>query len=196
MIGVTTRYFNESSTLVSGIDFNYFQEFNFFDSSTFTIDLKGTKLDEFLTPESLDSTVMINRVGRFNFDNNTFSLPKFRINNQLVWSNNDSRAGVITRFIDSYENLRSIPNSAQALGYTNKVDAFLVHDLFLEYPLDNFFRAFKTNTDFSLQTTFSITNIFDEGPPLLYDAPDFSFDTRVHDPRGRMISIQFSLLRN
>ena len=196
LIGVTTRYFNESSTLVSGIDFNYFQEFNFFDSSTFTIDLKGTKLDEFLTPESFDSTVMINRVGRFNFDNNTFSLPKFRINNQLVWSKNDSRAGVITRFIDSYENLRSIPNSAQALGYTNKVDAFLVHDLFLEYPLDNFFRAFKTNTDFSLQTTFSIINIFDEGPPLLYDAPDFSYDTRVHDPRGRMISIQFSLLRN
>ena len=36
-------------------------------------------------------------------------------------------------------------------------------------------------------------NLFDENPPLLYDAPDFSFDTRVHDPRGRMLNIQFEL---
>ena len=26
--------------------------------------------------------------------------------------------------------------------------------------------------------------------PRLYDAPDFSFDTRVHDPRGRIVGIK------
>ena len=36
---------------------------------------------------------------------------------------------------------------------------------------------------------FSIINIFDESAPRLYDAPDFSFDSRVHDPRGRIIGI-------
>ena len=34
-----------------------------------------------------------------------------------------------------------------------------------------------------------IINAFDKRAPLLYDAPDFSFDTRVHDPRGRLINL-------
>jgi iron complex outermembrane recepter protein len=29
----------------------------------------------------------------------------------------------------------------------------------------------------------------DKKAPLLYDAPDFSFDTRVHDPRGRLLNL-------
>jgi outer membrane receptor protein involved in Fe transport len=37
----------------------------------------------------------------------------------------------------------------------------------------------------------SVINVFDEEAPRLYDAPDFSFDTRVHDPRGRIIGISF-----
>ena len=37
----------------------------------------------------------------------------------------------------------------------------------------------------------SIINLFDESAPRLYDAPDFSFDTRVHDPRGRITGINF-----
>ena len=37
----------------------------------------------------------------------------------------------------------------------------------------------------------SVINVFDESAPRLYDAPDFSFDTRVHDPRGRIIGISF-----
>ena len=37
----------------------------------------------------------------------------------------------------------------------------------------------------------ALINIFDESAPRLYDAPDFSFDTRVHDPRGRMINLLF-----
>jgi len=54
--------------------------------------------------------------------------------------------------------------------------------------------------DFSIKKTYQfsfsemeigigIINAFDKEAPLLYDAPDFSFDTRVHDPRGRLINI-------
>ena len=38
-----------------------------------------------------------------------------------------------------------------------------------------------------------IINAFDKKAPLLYDAPDFSFDTRVHDPRGRLINLTLEL---
>ena len=40
-----------------------------------------------------------------------------------------------------------------------------------------------------LRINFSIANVFDKSAPKLYDAPDFSFDTRVHDPRGRIFGI-------
>ena len=45
----------------------------------------------------------------------------------------------------------------------------------------------------SLDGKFALINLFDEEPPLLYDAPDFSFDTRVHDPRGRLINLTLEL---
>jgi hypothetical protein len=40
-----------------------------------------------------------------------------------------------------------------------------------------------------MEIGLGIINAFDKKAPLLYDAPDFSFDTRVHDPRGRLINI-------
>ena len=40
-----------------------------------------------------------------------------------------------------------------------------------------------------LNIKLSIINLFDKSAPRLYDAPDFSFDTRVHDPRGRIFGV-------
>ena len=40
-----------------------------------------------------------------------------------------------------------------------------------------------------LRINFSIANVFDKSAPKLYDAPDFSFDTRLHDPRGRILGL-------
>ena len=42
-----------------------------------------------------------------------------------------------------------------------------------------------------LNIKFSVINLFDKSAPRLYDAPDFSFDTRVHDPTGRIVGINF-----
>jgi len=38
-----------------------------------------------------------------------------------------------------------------------------------------------------------VMNAFNKNAPLLYDAPDFSFDTRLHDPRGRLINLSVEL---
>ena len=60
-------------------------------------------------------------------------MPEIRINNQLVWSNNDSRAGVITRFIDSYENLRSIPSKLSYLAgkSTKDLERVIYYEMFM-----------------------------------------------------------------
>ena len=45
----------------------------------------------------------------------------------------------------------------------------------------------------ALEVGLGVMNAFDRKAPLLYDAPDFSFDTRVHDPRGRLINFSVEL---
>ena len=68
-------------------------------------------------------------------------------------------------------------------------------DFSVDLPLSDLFTIDTVGGDYELKTNFAIINLFDEDAPRLYDAPDFSFDTRVHDPRGRMLSIQFELAK-
>ena len=61
------------------------------------------------------------------------------------------------------------------------VKSFLVHDF-----------SIRKTIQFSLgemEIGLGIINAFNKKAPLLYDAPDFSFDTKVHDPRGRLINL-------
>ena len=69
-----------------------------------------------------------------------------------------------------------------------KFKSFAKINLFL-----NVGKKFNKTGLHNIQSLVCLINLFDENPPLLYDAPDFSFDTRVHDPRGRMLNIQFEL---
>ena len=190
LIAVTTTYFNEENTLISGIDLSYEHNFDLDDNGQLEFALKGTSFFEFLTPDqSADGSenILVNRIGKFNFDTHTHALPRNRINSFLTWKYKEYETGLNARYISSYENNRSIPDSATSLGYRSKVDSFLVFDLSFELPIGVLFN------NVSLDGKFALINLFDEDPPLLYDAPDFSFDTRVHDPRGRMLNIQFEL---
>ena len=66
-------------------------------------------------------------------------------------------------------------------GYTNNIDSFLVFDLGLAKDI-------SINGQ-SVELGLHLINVFDESAPLVYDAPDFSFDTRLHDPRGRLLNL-------
>lgn len=192
LIGVTTTYFNEESTLVSGIDFHI--EFaKSISKGNLIFKIEGTQLREFLTPnhdadedheeEGHVHKELINRVGKFNFDAHTHSLPKNRINLFINYFFGSYDVGLISRYISGYSNNRDISPYALSLGYQNKVNSFLVHDLSLKKSIQ-----LKSG---NLDLLFSVENFTDRGAPLLYDEPDFSFDTRVHDPRGRIFKLSF-----
>jgi len=186
LIAVSTSYFNEEKTEVNGIDLevNYFKPTQYGD---FNYSVQATQLSEFLTPEHHDEddhaehSIMVNRVGKFNYDAHTHSLPKLRLNTFLSWTLDNFVVGMNTRYVDGYSNERQIPASAISLGYTNYIKSFLVHDFSIK-------KSFQLSTG-ELQLGLGVMNAFDKKAPLLYDAPDFSFDTRVHDPRGRLINI-------
>ena len=187
LIAVSTSYFNEERTEVEGLDI----ELNFFKSTQygdFSYSVKATELSEFLTPEDTDGDerlIMVNRVGKFNYDANTHSLPKLRLNSFLSWTINDLTFGINSRYLDGYSNERSIPSSATSLGYTNQIKSFLVHDFSIT-------KSFQLRGG-ALEVGLGVMNAFDRNAPLLYDAPDFSFDTRLHDPRGRLINLSVEL---
>ena len=186
LIGVTTTYFNEESTEVSGVDLSFNRVLA--SSDTFgdvSLAVNSTTLIEFLTPAlgNEGNEIMINRVGKFNYDTNTHSLPKNRINAFLNWKYQDYDINFNSRYIDGYSNERPINSLGTSYGYNNSVDSFFVHDLSVK-------KLFMTNRG-EIDIKLSIINVFDEAAPRLYDAPDFSFDTRVHDPRGRIIGISF-----
>ena len=187
LIAVSTSYFNEERTEVEGLDIalNIFKSTQYGD---FSYSVKATELSKFLTPEDTDGDerlIMVNRVGKFNYDANTHSLPKLRLNSFLSWTMNDLTLGMNSRYLDEYINERSIPSSAASLGYTNQIKSLLVHDFSIT-------RTFQSPRG-ALEVGLGVMNAFDRKAPLLFDAPDFSFDTRVHDPRGRLINFSVEL---
>jgi iron complex outermembrane receptor protein len=40
------------------------------------------------------------------------------------------------------------------------------------------------------QVTLGVLNLTDEEPPLVWDAANFSYDSRQHDARGRMAYVR------
>jgi len=180
LIGVTTTYFNEDNTLVKGIDFQL-QYFINLKQSDLSINLMGTNLSDFKTPSLTNQNLMINRVGKFNFDTHTFSLPKKRINSFVNWNFKDLSLSLNSRYLDGYINERAITGLGLTYGYSNQVKSFFVHDISLNKKL------FVSSGQLDLRLYLS--NIFDKSAPRLYDAPDFSFDTRLHDPRGRILGL-------
>ena len=188
LIGITTTYFNETNTEVSGFDLSYEALINLEKNGVIAFAIKGTSINKFLTPNNKINVVeeehhnkMINRVGKYNYDANTHSLPKKRVNIFINWDYLNYTVGLNARHIDGYKNSRPISGLGLEYGYKNRVESFLVFDLYSSKLISTKIGA--------LNMKFTITNIFDESAPRLYDAPDFSFDTRVHDPRGRIIGL-------
>ena len=103
----------------------------------------------------------------------------------MGFTTGDIRYSINARYLDGYENLRPLTDAVIKSGYTSKIDSFLVFDIgaTMEFLIN----------DNDVLLGLHLINAFDESAPLLYDAPDFSFDTRLHDPRGRLLNLSIDL---
>ena len=186
---VSTTFFNEEKTKIKGLDINFNYKKILSNQTTLDLGINATHLFDYLTPEHEEEgdhedeheSHMVNRVGRFNYNAHTHSLPRLRLNTFFGLTHNGIRYSVNTRYLDGYKNLRPLPAAAVTNGYENKVDSFLVFDIGAS-------KIFQIESG-ELKLGLHLMNAFDESAPLLYDSPDFSFDTRLHDPRGRLINL-------
>ena len=186
---VSTTFFNEEKTKVKGLDINFNYKKTLSNQTTLDLGINATHLFDYLTPEHEEAgdhedeheSHMVNRVGRFNYNAHTHSLPRLRLNAFFGLTQNGIRYSINTRYLDGYTNLRPLPAAAISSGYENEVDSFLVFDIGAS-------KIFQIENS-ELKLGLHLMNAFDESAPLLYDSPDFSFDTRLHDPRGRLINL-------
>ena len=200
IIGVIASYVNEEKSIITGMDFEFNSLFDLYDFGSLNFKITSTTLFSFLTPEHhehnddaedhdhhRDDEKLINRVGKFNYDAHIHSLPKNKINLFLDWEYSEFLLNWTSRYISGYTNERQLSDYAISLGYTNKVSSFLIHDLSITRPINL--------KDGTIDLKFGIINLTNEPAPKLFDAPDFSFDTRLHDPTGRTFtfSIQYQL---
>ena len=123
----------------------------------------------------------IDGAGRRNFGNFATSVPELRANYWLNWNRGQHNANLYLRYIDSYD------DDEVALG--QGPEAFVEIDS--QVTVDaNYSYAFDFG-NFSPVVTVGAINLFDEDPPRV--TTNGGYDSKVHDPRGRLWYIKASL---
>ena len=175
---VLTAFVNASELSTSGIDVSALYPFET-DAGTITATVNGTYVFDY---DIVDPQLgKISGAGNRNFTNFATSAPKLRANAGLSYSSLEGRhsGNVFARYISAYDDDR-VTNPASAFNSDGEIDAIVTFDAQYNLALDGVFGA---DTDTVL--TLGALNILDQDPPLAEG--DASFDTKVHDPRGRRL---------
>ena len=178
------KYINEEKTDLSGLDISF--QSGKYDSSfgEFSYKIDGSYLMEYETTQGGTS---VERAGRFNYDIEGYSLPEHKVNLFAKLKKNQNKYTLNARYIGSYDNYKSLSSRASSLGgYSNKVDSSLMYDL-------GYKRDFK-NKNLKYNLNFSILNLTDEDAPRVNSQPEFSYDPRQIDPRGRIFAFGIELI--
>ena len=182
LTGVTTSYFNASSVDTNGFDV----EMTYGMDTAIGEMLLGLNATHMLQYEIPVSGVATDVVGLFNHDNFARSLPETKMVLSAALQSGKHSAAAFGRWVSSYETTRPVSASAAAQGFTQDIDSFFTVDL-------QYSHTFDFNGADDLKFTLGIKNAFDEEVPQVYDAANWSYDPKHHDPRGRMISVGLKL---
>lgn len=173
---VNTNFVNAGSVETSGVDFgvNYTWDT---DLGTFVPFVQGTWVFNYDLEDPQAGNV--DGLGNRNFTNFGTSVPQLRFNTGFNWSKDAHRLDVFGRFIDSYEddqndNLTIDSHFTVDARYALSLGELLQNDLIGDTAL-----------------TVGVINAFDEDPPQVFT--NGGFDSKVHDPRGRLLYVGVDL---
>ena len=184
LIGVTTQYFNASNVKTDGIDLaiSYSSDFSF---GYIDLGLSTTYINKYEIPNIKGAKQ--NVVGLFNHDNFARSLPQTKMSLSAILSSGPHKLALYGNYISDYQTTRALSNTAKLKGFTQKIDEWFSVDFQYNYSFDI--------DDSQIRLTLGSINILDEDPPLVFDAANFSYDSRQHDPRGRIMYVGVKLIR-
>jgi len=169
---LTTFFLNAASLDTSGIDVDI----------DYSVDaLNGTvslfsKLTRVLTYDlvTLGGTE-VDGLGSRNFNNFGTSTPELRVNGGVSWTNDKHSLSAIVRHIGSYED-------DEGLREETEIDSFTTVDL--QYLI-----SLGEDPEKATTVTVGLINALDQDVPGV--ETNRGFDTKVHDPRGRLAYVRF-----
>ena len=174
LVGINANYINAATVDTDGLDIavNYVHPT---DIGDFVVHFTGTRTLSYEIPDPAGGVQDV--AGLFNHDNFARSIPETKANLSFDWANDSHSAALTAYYVDSYETTRAVPATASA-----NIDSWVTVDLQYAYNLDL--------ADSEAVITFGLKNIFDEEPPVVYDAANYSYDPKHHDPRGRLFYVR------
>jgi len=173
LIRVNSFYDNASSLDTDGFDLSidYTQDTS---AGTFTIGAETTFVSSY---DLIDPQAgVIDGAGKRNFANFATSVPELRGGLYFNWSRDIHGVNVYVNHIDSYLDDEGGPNALVG------IDSFTTLDAQYNVTLD---RAV------GLTLSFGGLNLTDENPPRI--STNLGFDSKVHDPRGRMLYAKLAM---
>jgi iron complex outermembrane recepter protein len=177
LLRVDTFFDNASSLETDGFDVRLAYDVPTTGRSSYRVGFEST----FVTSYRIDDPQAgrVDGAGRRNFANFATSVPELRANAFFNWRRDNHVVDLFVRYIDSYQNdqiaLGEGPESFEKIGSQVTTD--------LRYAY-----AFRGETAPTLSV--GVINLFDEDPPHV--ATNGGYDSKVHDPRGRVVYARVS----
>jgi len=169
LVGINVDYFNSSDVDVQGLDF---------DASLAVSDEwnLGLNVSHFLKYDvTLPNGTEFNAAGFFNNNNFVRSVPETKANLNAGWQRGRHKAFANVNYISGYDQNQAVP-----AGESDTIDSYVTVDG--QYGI-GFGETKDGNHKFGL--TFGVKNLFDQGPPRVFDGTNFSYDPKQHSPLGR-----------
>ncbi|MDZ3833625.1 MAG: TonB-dependent receptor [Sphingopyxis sp.] len=174
-------FFNVSSLKTNGIDVELSYRADIGDAGKIRFNLAATKILDYKFREAAGQP-LIDRVGRRNFGTIASPTPDLRANLTVQWTLEGHSLTTNFRYVDSYINdellVRIPPRPVETIRSWTTMDVQYAVDLD-----EAFGSTFGTGTQFSI----GALNIFDRDPPRASTENGLPYDSRVHDPRGRVL---------
>lgn len=185
VIRINTEYVNASSVEADGFDFSAHWDIDAGDFGVFTPSFNGTYILNYDLIDPLAGAV--DGEGRRNFTNFGTSTPQLRYNVGLNWRNGAHSANVFVRHIDDYLDdqncaggVAKVAGACPAGVSFAEVDSDTRVDLQYSLAINEYMKR-----DRLAAVTIGVRNLTGERAPFV--ATNGGFDSKVHDPRGRLL---------
>lgn len=175
--GMSISFINAPTVKTDGVDISADWNIPAGDKGDFGLQFAYSHFLSYEIPDGNGGTRDV--VGSFNHDNFVRSMPQKKWNLTADWEHGNHSVAMVVYYVDSYKTGRVVPVSAQALGFNSGISNWRTIDLSYNYN----FSLGDTQAVFTLGGK----NVFDKQAPAVYDAANFSYDPKHHDPRGRML---------
>lgn len=171
LAGINVNYINAANVDTDGLDLsaNYLVASG--STGDFSVHLTATHFLSYEIPDPSGGTQDV--AGKFNHDNFARSIPETKANLSADWTWGNHKAVAVAYYVSNYKTTRAVP-----VGSSQKIDSWTTLDLQYAYDLEL--------RDSAAVFSLGVKNLFNEEPPVVYDAANLSYDPKHHNPLGRV----------